>query len=120
MSSSSICKSHCQILSVSGTPVQSVTSLETADSGRGSSVDTPKVCYDDLLRCLAMENRKAGGYFLSYLEQLDNSVYINCLQFWREVQEFKYLFIQDHFSPCTVELKSKVTHTDSQILHHII
>ena len=82
--------------------------LEPVDSGRGTSADTAKVPYDGLLRCLAMENRKAGGYFMRYLEQLDNSIYINCLQFWREVQEFKYLFIQKHFSPCTVELKSKV------------
>lgn len=55
-----------------------------------------------------MENRKAGGYFMQYLEKLERGTHLNCLQFWREVQEYKHLFIQKNFSPCAVELKAKV------------
>ena len=70
--------------------------------------DGTKTAYEPLLRCLAMENRKAGGYFLKYLGTLQDTVYANCLQFWREVQEYKALFVQKSFSPCAVEMKAKV------------
>lgn len=93
-------------MSVSGTPVHSVTSLTLPDSTGGDTAN--KVSYESLLHCLAMENRKAGGYFMKYLEELEDGVFIKCLLFWREVQEYKSLFIQKQFSPCAVELKAKV------------
>jgi hypothetical protein len=70
--------------------------------------DSTRTAYEPLLRCLAMENRKAGGYFLNYLGTLEDTIYIRCLQFWREVQEYKTLFIQEMFSACSVEMKAKV------------
>lgn len=93
-----LCKSQCRVLSVSGTPVHP--GLEASDGN--------KTVYEPMLRCLAMENRKAGGYFLQYLGKLENTAYMNCLRFWREVQEYKTLYIQESFSPCTVEMKAKV------------
>lgn len=36
-------------------------------------------------------------------------VFIHCLVFWREVQEYKALFIGASFSPCTVETRAKVS-----------
>lgn len=87
-------------MSISGTPVH-------ADSF-GTMADSTKTVYEPLLSCLAMENRKAGGYFLQYLGKLEDAAYTHCLQFWREVQEYKTLFIQDTFSPCAVEMKAKV------------
>lgn len=46
---------------------------------------------------------------MQYLEEMeDNKLYINCLLFWREVQEYKTLFVQESFSPCAVEMKAKV------------
>lgn len=97
-----MCKGSCRVLSVSGTPAHS-TSPETHTAVPGS-----KSVYELLLRCLALENRKAGGYFLQYLADTQNTVYINCLKFWREVQEYKTLFVRVSFSPCAVEMKAKV------------
>ena len=94
---------------MAGTPVQSVTSLAPIQQPDTSSASSEtKVSYESLLQCLAMENRKAGGYFMRYLEGLENGVFNNCLQFWREVQQYKALFVQKQFSPCAVELKAKV------------
>ena len=45
---------------------------------------------------------------MRYLEEQENEVYCNCLLFWREVQKYKELFIQQSFSPCAVEMKAKV------------
>ncbi len=95
----SICRDDCRILSISGTPLHSTTL-----SPRTLSRDI----YEPMLKCLVMEHRKAGGYFMHYLEKLNNSVYINCLLFWREVQEYKSLFVQASFSACAVEKKAKV------------
>ena len=97
-----MCKSVCRVLSVSGTPAHSVSLDLCADSLGG------KVNYEPLLRCLALENRKAGGYFMHYLRDKESKVYINCLRFWREVQEYKALFVRVSFSPCSVEMKAKV------------
>ena len=45
---------------------------------------------------------------MHYLSEMQNKVYINCLKFWREVQQYKILFVKDAFSPCAVEMKAKV------------
>ena len=92
------------MLSVSGTP----THTASFNLRPTSAADASKTAYEPLLRCLAMEHRKAGGYFMQHLEKLEDPVHINCLQFWREVQEYKALFIQVNFSPCAVEMKAKV------------
>lgn len=102
----------CRILSVSGTPVHSITVNLEAATMEG------RVSYEPLLRCLALENRKAGGYFMRHLEKLEDSIYINCLKFWREVQEYKALFVQESFSPCAVEMKAKVHMTINAIDLH--
>ena len=65
--------------------------------------------YEMLFSCLAVEYRKAGGYFMKFLEKLENKVYINSLLFWREVQKYKALFVGKTFSLCAVEMKSKVS-----------
>lgn len=101
--SPTLCKNQCRVLSISGTPVHHKT-FSPFTMG-----DTTKPGYEPLLRCLAMENRKAGGYFLDFLGKLEDAVYMNCLRFWREVQEYKSLFIQPSFSPCAVEMKAKVS-----------
>ena len=97
-----MCKGTCMVLSVSGTPAHS-TPLDMHAGVPGS-----KTAYEPLLHCLASENRKAGGYFFQYLSDMQNTVYINCLRFWREVQEYKTLFVRASFSPCAVEMKAKV------------
>ena len=61
-----VCDSRCQIISVSGTPLHTLPSTPTpAPQG---DVYTP------LLYCLITEQRKAGGYFQQYLEQLEDKV----------------------------------------------
>lgn len=97
-----LCKSQCRVMSISGTPVHADSLLPA------EVVDGTKPTYEPLLSCLATENRKAGGYFFEYLQELEDVVYVNCLRFWREVQEYKTLFIQETFSPCAVEMKAKV------------
>lgn len=87
--------------------------------------------YASLLHCLNTEQRKAGGYFQNHLENLESKVSVvytiisctihvhsflllqtclHCLLFWREVQEYKALFVGTSFSPCAVEMKAKVTY----------
>lgn len=88
--------------------MHSVTSLTPQPGSSSSDPTDAKVSCKSLLHCLAMEHRKAGGYFMKYLEELENGVYINCLQFWRDIQEYKTLFIQKQFSACAVEMKAKV------------
>ncbi len=95
-----ICKSRCMILSLSGTP----THLSESPDSLPRSLDV----YKSLFHCLAVENRKAGGYFMKYLKNQDK-VYINALLFWRDMQEYKILFVGKKFSPCLVEMKSKVS-----------
>jgi len=73
-----------------------------------------------LFHCLGVENRKAGGYFQHFLGQLQDKVYINSLLFWREVQAYKVLFVGRRFSPCAVEMKSKVGDTDYRPLCFVI
>lgn len=46
---------------------------------------------------------------MHFLEKLENKVYINSLLFWRDVQEYKALFVGKKFSPYSVEMKSKVS-----------
>lgn len=92
------------ILSISGTPVHTTPNHHHAGASDIGSSDR----YKPLFHCLAVEYRKAGGYFMHFLEKLENKVYINSLLFWREVQEYKALFIRRTFSPCAVEMRSKV------------
>lgn len=92
------------VRSVSGTPVHSTGPPPEVHA----AIQANKPAYDSLLHCLASENRKAGGYFLQYLMDMKNTVYLNCLRFWREVQEYKTLFVRVSFSPCGVEMKAKV------------
>ena len=35
--------------------------------------------------------------------------FLHCLLFWREVQKYKALFVGTSFSPCSVEMKAKVS-----------
>ena len=86
------------ILSISGTPV------DTPDHYHSQACAN----YEPLMKCLTVEYRKAGGYFMHFLEKLENRVYINSLLFWREVQEYKALFVGKTFQPCAVEMRSKV------------
>lgn len=67
--------------------------------------------YHRLLKCLALEQWKAGGYFQRYLETSGNQLFLNCLFFWRELQLFKKLFYTSSFSPSAVEVKAKELHS---------
>lgn len=64
-----MCESRCQIVSVSGTPLHSVTSSPQHYIAYGSSE-----AYSSLLHCLNTEQRKAGGYLQNHLETLENKV----------------------------------------------
>ena len=130
-----MCENRCQILSVSGTPLHSTVT---------SPIHYSSEMYTFLLRCLSIEQRKAGGYFQNHLETLENKVrlefvgfllmpsliinfpcffwqqsFLHSLLFWREVQEYKALFVATSFSPCSVEMKAKVSST-SPTLYDII
>ena len=95
---------------MSGTPIHSpLHSVASSASLQSLDVVDNRALFKPLLHCLGMEYRKAGGYFMHYLETLEDKVYINCLLFWREVQEYKALFVQASFSPCAVEMKAKVS-----------
>ncbi|XP_064382718.1 regulator of G-protein signaling 22-like isoform X2 [Halichondria panicea] len=101
-----MCEAQCTILSVSGTPLHTATpthphTLTTEE--QHASLDL----YSPLISCLNTEHRKAGGYFQKHLENNQEKVFLYCLVFWREVQEYKALFIGASFSPCTVEMKAK-------------
>ena len=90
--------------------------------------------YKSLLNCLSLEKTKAGGYFQKHLELspdkvqcmgsiayptvfrylaidlfLPVQVNTNCLYFWREVQEYKTLFLKCSFSISAVEMKAKAS-----------
>ncbi len=162
-----MCESHCQILSVSGTPIHHPsTPLHLVEGVQGG-----QDYYSIFLRCLGMEQWKAGRYFQEHLEKMQDKVrkegregeeggreggrgrgsvreggreeggceggreegggggrdgwigrkkeraynvtvslqmYLHCLLFWRDVQEYKSLFLRASFSPCAVEMKAKV------------
>jgi hypothetical protein len=82
------------ILSVSGTPLLPPT----------HHTPSPTSC---MVECLASEYRNAGGYFEEYLKSLSSQVRLHCLLFWRDVQEFKSLFVSPSFHPPTVQAKAK-------------
>ena len=47
-------------------------------------------------------------------------MFLYCLVFWREVQEYKALFIGASFRPCAVEMKAKVSLSSIASLRVII
>lgn len=68
--------SSCHILSISGTPLL--------------PLSPPHSSFTHMIQCLATENRKAGGYFIQYLQSLadrvstctcvQNSILLDCVQ----------------------------------------
>lgn len=63
-----MCESRCQILSVRGTPVPPP--LPTVQS----QTTDDRSLYQSLIGCLNIENRKAGGYFQCYLDEMEDKV----------------------------------------------
>ncbi|XP_033123615.1 regulator of G-protein signaling 22-like [Anneissia japonica] len=61
---------------------------------------------EDLLDGLMFE-KKAGGFFMTYLEQLGNKVLINCLHCWHDIQEYHTLFFSETFSEYVLNRKAQ-------------
>ncbi|XP_071836453.1 regulator of G-protein signaling 22-like isoform X2 [Apostichopus japonicus] len=55
--------------------------------------------------------KKAGGFFMKYLEKIGNEVYINCLSCWHELQEYHTLFYTDAFSTYALARKAQEIHS---------
>ncbi|XP_071807529.1 regulator of G-protein signaling 22-like isoform X2 [Asterias amurensis] len=51
--------------------------------------------------------KKAGGFFMAYLEKLENQTLINCLSCWHELQDYHALFYADAFDAFTVNRKAQ-------------
>lgn len=93
--------------------------MRTPDHHHSQASDIANANFEVLFNCLAVEYRKAGGYFMNFLEKQESKVYINSLLFWREVQEYKALFVGKTFRPCAVERKSKVCTSTHDIVMDI-
>ncbi|KAJ8032832.1 Regulator of G-protein signaling 22 [Holothuria leucospilota] len=55
--------------------------------------------------------KKAGGFFMKYLENLGNQIFINCLNCWHELQEYHTLFFAEVFSPYALARKAQEIHS---------
>ncbi|XP_022090639.1 regulator of G-protein signaling 22-like [Acanthaster planci] len=51
--------------------------------------------------------KKAGGFFMAYLEKLDNPTLINCLSCWHELQDYHALFYADVFDSFSLHRKAQ-------------
>ncbi|XP_038056134.1 regulator of G-protein signaling 22-like [Patiria miniata] len=51
--------------------------------------------------------KKAGGFFMAYLEKLDNPTLVNCLSCWHELQDYHALFYADVFDSFHLQRKAQ-------------
>ncbi|XP_056017621.1 regulator of G-protein signaling 22-like isoform X5 [Ostrea edulis] len=65
---------------------------------------------DALLNALYHE-RQAGGFFQKYIERSSNKMWVNCLSFWTDVQEYHMLFYAEVIDPYIVQKKAKVIYS---------
>ncbi|XP_062622308.1 regulator of G-protein signaling 22-like isoform X4 [Saccostrea cucullata] len=65
---------------------------------------------DALLKALYHE-RQAGGFFQKYIERSGNKMWVNCLNFWTDVQEYHTLFYAEVIDPYIVQKKAKVIYS---------
>ncbi|XP_078317126.1 regulator of G-protein signaling 22-like isoform X3 [Crassostrea virginica] len=65
---------------------------------------------DSLLKALYHE-RQAGGFFQKYIERSGNKMWVNCLNFWTDVQEYHLLFYAEVIDPYIVQKKAKVIYS---------
>ncbi|XP_069127158.1 regulator of G-protein signaling 22-like isoform X2 [Argopecten irradians] len=84
-------------------------------SSAGSTPSTPLEEADDkevesLLQTLHYE-RIAGGFFRKYVEKTQKRKWINCLNFWTDLQEFHLLFYADSIDPVIVTRKAKTIYS---------
>ncbi|XP_071965530.1 regulator of G-protein signaling 22-like [Antedon mediterranea] len=61
---------------------------------------------ENLLQGLMFE-KKSGGFFMTYLQQLGDKVLINCLHCWHDIQEYHTLFFSDTFSEYVLNRKAQ-------------
>lgn len=84
----SMCESRCQILSVTGTPIPP--SLLPAYSF--TSHTSQRSLYQSLIKCLNVENRKAGGYLQCFLDEMEDKVNISSSFYWMYIMPSKIFF----------------------------
>eukprot|EP00105_Crassostrea_gigas_P001535 XP_011413762.1 PREDICTED: regulator of G-protein signaling 22-like isoform X1 [Crassostrea gigas] len=65
---------------------------------------------DALLKALYHE-RQAGGFFQKYIDRSGNKMWVNCLNFWTDVQEYHLLFYAEVIDPYIVQKKAKVIYS---------
>ncbi|XP_033738546.1 regulator of G-protein signaling 22-like isoform X2 [Pecten maximus] len=87
----------------------------TRPSSAGSTPSTPLEQVDhkeveSLLQTLHHE-RIAGGFFRKYVEKTQKRKWINCLNFWTDLQEFHLLFYADSIDPAIVTRKAKILYS---------
>ncbi|OWF36346.1 Regulator of G-protein signaling 22 [Mizuhopecten yessoensis] len=69
---------------------------------------------ESLLQTLHHE-RVAGGFFRKYVERAQKRKWINCLNFWTDLQDFHLMFYADSIDPVTVTRKAKTIYS-----HYIV
>ncbi|XP_023933546.1 regulator of G-protein signaling 22 isoform X1 [Lingula anatina] len=68
---------------------------------------------EGLLQALNCE-KQAGMFLKRYLEKSGNQLWINCISFWKEVQEYHQTFYEDVIDPFA--LSKKAQHLNSQFI----
>lgn len=63
-----------------------------------------------LLQALHHE-REAGGFFKKFINRSGNKVWINCLNFWTEVQDYHWLFYTEFIDPYILQKKAKTIYS---------
>ncbi|XP_060077454.1 regulator of G-protein signaling 22-like [Ylistrum balloti] len=69
---------------------------------------------ESLLQTLHHE-RTAGGFFRKYVEKTQKRKWVNCLNFWTDLQDFHLMFYADSIDPVTVTRKAKTIYS-----HYIV
>ncbi|CAH1803041.1 unnamed protein product, partial [Owenia fusiformis] len=68
---------------------------------------------EGLLQALSSE-KLAGNFIKKYIENTGNKLWLNCMNFWTELQEYHKLFYADTIDPFT--LKKKAQHIHAQYI----
>ncbi|XP_031550659.1 regulator of G-protein signaling 22-like [Actinia tenebrosa] len=60
---------------------------------------------NSLIEGLILE-RQTGGYFQKAIQNMGNKLWIDCLSFWKSLQEYNALFFADSLNPSTLSSKA--------------
>ncbi|KAL3869360.1 hypothetical protein ACJMK2_042052 [Sinanodonta woodiana] len=90
--------------------VSSIGSAETKSQTSEASLFLGGRRMETLLQALHTE-QQSGGFFRKYVEKSDNEQWVNCLNFWHDVQEYHCLFYAQSLDAFVVEKKAKAIYS---------